>query len=185
MMGRIREGSPGPRARITGAVYLFFFLTAGFGEFLVSRKLVVYGDAVSLISDACYVVVTLLFYEMFKPVNRGVSLVAALFSLVGCGLTILDLFHLAPSRLSPLLFFGPYCLLLGYLIFRSTFLPRILGVLMVFAGLGWLLFLSPPLAHSLGTYIKVLGVLAEGLLMLWLLVKGVNVERWKEQAGVG
>ena len=54
---------------------MFFFLTAGFGEFLVSRKLVLYGDAVSLISDACYVVVTLLFYEMFKPVNRGVSLV--------------------------------------------------------------------------------------------------------------
>jgi hypothetical protein len=129
--------------------------------------------------------VTLLFYEMFKPVSRGGSLVAALFSLAGCAITILDLFHLAPSRLSPLLFFGPYCLLLGYLIFRSTFLPRILGVLMVFAGLGWLLFLSPPLAHSLGTYIKVLGILAEGLLMLWLLVKGVNVERWKEQAGMG
>src|SRR5258708_39028707 len=102
MMERTAEASPGPRARITGAVYLFFFLTAGFGEFLVSRKLVVYGDAVSLISDACYVVVTLLFYEMFKPVNRGVSLVAALFSLVGCGLTILDLFHLPPSHLSPL-----------------------------------------------------------------------------------
>jgi hypothetical protein len=184
MVGRTSEASPDPRARITGAVYLFFFLTAGFGEFLVGRKLVVYGDAVSLISDACYVVVTLLFYEMFKPVNSGVSLVAALFSLVGCAITILDLFHLAPSHVSPLLFFGPYCLLLGYLILRSTFLPRILGVLMVLAGLGWLAFLSPSLAHSLGTYIKILGILAEGLLMLWLLVRGVNVPRWKEQAGV-
>jgi hypothetical protein len=185
MMERIAKESPGPRARITGAVYLLFFLTAGLGEFLVSRKLVVYGDAVSLISDACYIVVTLLFYYMSKPVNRGVSLVAALFSLMGCALTVLDLFHLAPSHISPLLFFGPYCLLLGYLIFRSTFLPRILGVLMMFAGLGWLVFLLPPLAHSLGTYIKILGILAEGLLMLWLLVKGVNVQRWKEQAGVG
>jgi len=86
---------------------------------------------------------------------------------------------------SPLLFFGPYCLLLGVLILRSTFLPRILGMLMVLAGLGWLAFLSPPLAHSLGTYLKILGILAEGLLMLWLLVRGVNVPRWKEQAGSG
>jgi len=80
------------------------------------------------------------------------------------------------------LFFGPYCILIGYLILRSTFLPRILGVLMAFAGLGWLIFLSPPLASHLSSYLKVLGVLAEGLLMLWLIAFGVNVQRWKEQA---
>jgi len=49
-------------------------------------------------------------------------------------------------------FFGFYCLLIGYLIFRSAFLPRILGVLMAFAGLGWLTFLSPPLANYLSPY---------------------------------
>jgi hypothetical protein len=184
MMERTAEASPGPRARLTGAVYLLYFVTAILGQFLLGRKLVVYGDAVSLIADACYVVLTVLFYFMFKPVNRGLSLLAALFSLVGCAITVLDLFHLAPSNLSALVFFGPYCLLLGYLILRSTFLPRILGVLMVLAGLGWLAFLSPALAHSLDTYIKVLGILGEGLLMLWLLVMGVNVPRWKEQAGV-
>jgi Domain of unknown function (DUF4386) len=182
MVERTAELSRGPKARITGVVYLLYFMTAILGEFLVSRKLVVYGDAVSLISDACYVVVTLLFYEMFKPVHRGVSLVAALFSLAGCAITILDLFHLAPPHVSPLLFFGPYCLLLGYLIFRSTFLPRILGVLMMLAGLGWVVFLLPGLAPAPGTSIEVVGVLAEGLLMLWLLVKGVNVRRWNEQA---
>ena len=184
MVERTAQASQGPRARTTGVVYLLYFLTAMLGEFLVSRKLVVWGDAVSLVSDACYIAVTLLFYAMFRPVNRGVSLIAALFSLVGCAITILDLFHLAPSHVSPLLFFGPYCLLLGYLIFRSTFLPRILGVLMMFAGLGWLVFLLPSLAHSLSLYIEGVGILAEGLLMLWLLVRGVNVPRWKEQAGV-
>jgi hypothetical protein len=51
-----------------------------------------------------------------------------------------------------IVFFGFYCLLIGYLIFRSTFLPRILGVLMAFAGLGWLTFLSPPLANYLSPY---------------------------------
>jgi Domain of unknown function (DUF4386) len=183
MMDRIAGASPEPRARITGAVYLLYFLTAILGQSLASRKPAVYGEAVNLFSDACYVAVTVLFYLLFKPVNRGVSLAAALFSLVGCALTVLDLFHLAPAHVSPLLFFGPYCLLLGYLIFRSTFLPRILGVLMALAGLGWLAFLSPPLAKYLSLYLEILGVLAEGLLMLWLLVKGVNVSRWKEQVG--
>jgi Domain of unknown function (DUF4386) len=73
-------------------------------------------------------------------------------------------------------------LLTGYLFFKSTFLPQILGVLMAFAGLGWLTFLSPPLANYLSPYILVLGFLAEASLMLWLLVMGVNVQRWKEQA---
>ncbi|MGO9520278.1 MAG: DUF4386 domain-containing protein, partial [Candidatus Korobacteraceae bacterium] len=81
-----------------------------------------------------------------------------------------------------LVLFGFYDLLIGYLIFRSAFLPRVLGVLMALAGLGWLTFLYPPLANSLSPYVLVLGFLAELLLMLWLLVKGVNVQRWKEQA---
>jgi len=81
-----------------------------------------------------------------------------------------------------LVLFGFYDLLIGYLIFRSVFLPRVLGALMTLAGLGWLSFLYPPLANFLSPYILVLGFLAELLLMLWLLVKGVNVQRWKEQA---
>ena len=79
-------------------------------------------------------------------------------------------------------FFGVYCLLIGYLIFRSAFLPRILGVLMALAGLGWLTFLSPPFANHLSPYNLILGFLAELSLCLWLLVMGVNVQRWKEQA---
>ena len=82
------------------------------------------------------------------------------------------------------IFFGVYCLLIGYLIFRSAFLPRILGVLMAFAGLGWMIFLSPPLANYLSPYIQALDVFAEGSLMLWLLVMGVNVAKWEEKASV-
>jgi hypothetical protein len=108
-------------------------------------------------------------------------LLAALFSLLGCANDTLRLFDLAPYKINSLVFFGPYCLLLGYLIFRSTFLPRILGVLMALAGLGWLIFRSPLGVH-LSTYLQVLGFLAEMSLMLWLLVKGVNVQRWKQQA---
>jgi hypothetical protein len=181
MMERIAEASPRPRARITGVVYLLYFLTAVSAEAFVGRSRLVVYDAVNLIAYAFYIAVTLLFYYMFKPVNRSLSLLAAFFSLVGCANDLLGLFNLAPYKISSLAFFGPYCLLIGYLIFRSTFLPRILGVLMAFAGLGWLIFLSP-LAKHLSTYLMVLGFLAELSLCLWLIVKGVNVQRWKEQA---
>src|ERR1700723_2420289 len=229
---RIAEASSHPKARITGVVYLLYFLTAVVGELLL-KGLVVEGDAaitannilaheslfrvglaIGLISTVCYVAVTALFYDLFKPVNRTLSLLAAFFSLVGCAiLAFASLFQLAPlvvlgggqylsvfnvEQLRALaslflelygqavnicfVFFGVYCLLIGYLIFRSAFLPRILGELMAFAGLGWLTFLFPPLANYLSRYILVLGFLAELALMLWLLVMGVNVQRWKEQA---
>ena len=92
--------------------------------------------------------------------------------------------HLAPYKINSLVFFGPYCLLLGYLIFRSTFLPRILGILMASAGLGWLIFLSP-LANHFSTYLKILGFLAEASLMLWLLVMGVKISKRKRKQELG
>ena len=174
-----------PRARLTGAVYLIYFLTAILAQILVSRKLVVAGDAVNLIAYAFYITLTVLLYWLFKPVSRSVSLVAAVFSLAGCLIGVLDVFHRAPAQVNPLWFFGPYCVLLGYLILRSTFMPRLIGVLMVLAGLGWLAFLSSFVQQHLARLIEGLGVLAEASLMLWLLVVGVDEERWREQAGSG
>src|SRR5580658_1521038 len=115
MVQRIAEASPRPRARITGVVYLLYFLTAIFGE-LFLKGLVVDGDAAAtannilthpslfrlgwatgLISVACYIAVTALFYGLFKPVNQRLSLVAAFFSLAGCAvLAISSIFQLAP-----------------------------------------------------------------------------------------
>ncbi len=68
------------------------------------------------------------------------------------------------------------------LVYRSTFLPRPLGILMMLSGMGWLTFLWPPLAVALGPLVLGLGVLAEGALMLWLLVEGVDASRWREDA---
>jgi Domain of unknown function (DUF4386) len=232
MTERIADAPPRPRARLTGVVYLFYFLTAVLGEVFL-RGMVVEGDAAAtannilghqalfrlglatgLISTASYIAVTALFYDLFKPVNRSLSLLAAFFSLVGCAiLAFASLFQVAPlvvlgsgqylniftaEQLRSLaylflelygegvnicfVFFGVYCVLIGYLIFKSIFMPRILGVLMAFAGLGWLTFLSPPLANHLLPYNLILGFVAELALMLWLLAMGVNVQRWKEQA---
>jgi hypothetical protein len=86
-----------------------------------------------------------------------------------------------------LVFFALHVLTVGYLIRQSTFLPRILGVLLALAGLCYLTnsfanFLSLPFKAYLLPFIAAGGLLGEGSLSLWLLVKGVNVQRWKEQA---
>jgi Domain of unknown function (DUF4386) len=82
-----------------------------------------------------------------------------------------------------LVFFGLWCILTGYLIFKSTFLPRILGVLLAISGLAFVTYLYPPLAYYLFLpYIAAASALGEIPLELWLIVMGVNVERWREQA---
>lgn len=183
-MAERKVEDPQLKARIAGVFYLLTIITGAFAAF-VSGKMVVYSEAVNLVASACYVVVTSLFYVLFKPVDASFSLIAAVFSLVGCVLGALDTFHLVPSPLSSintLVFFGVYCLLIGYLILRSTFLPRILGVLMALGGLGWLTFVSSTLASALSPYNLAPGIFGEGALTVWLLAKGVNAQRWQEQA---
>jgi hypothetical protein len=100
-------------------------------------------------------------------------------------LTLMFLRFSARAFNTYLAFFGIWCMLIGYLIFRSTFMPRIIGVLEAFAGLCWLTFLWPPLGHYLSPYNQVLSAPGELSLTVWLLAKGVNVQRWKEQASLG
>ena len=68
---RMAAAAPAPRARITGVVYLLYFMTGVMGQFLVSRKLIVYGDAVNLIANALYVVLTLLLYFNIRVRSRS------------------------------------------------------------------------------------------------------------------
>jgi Domain of unknown function (DUF4386) len=176
MKKRIAEASPRLQARIAGALSLFSLLAAVFGEFIVPR----FEIAGDLLAVSGNIVVTLLLYYILKPVNHRLSLLAASFNLVGLTCGVL--------RWNPrgvditVVFAGFSCLLIGYLIFRSSFLPRILGVLMAFAGLGWVTFLSPSLAKHLYPYNLAFGILGQESVMLWLLVMGVDVQKWKEQA---
>src|ERR1035438_1664086 len=100
MMKRATEASPRFRARITGVVYLLYFLTAIFAEFLNGRKLVAYSNGANLVAYVFYLVLTLLFYFMFKPVNRYISFIAALFGLAGCSIGALGLFYPAASHIN-------------------------------------------------------------------------------------
>lgn len=79
--------------------------------------------------------------------------------------------------------FGLHLILIGYLIFRSNFIPWIIGVLLVIAGFGYLIqsfatFLFP----DFGINLSLITGWGELIFTLWLLIRGVNVERWEKQA---
>jgi hypothetical protein len=186
------ETSPGLKARITGILYLLIFIVAPSGAATAT-------PVKMIITLACDTAVALMLYDLLKPVSKKLSLLAASFRLMFVTIMavnslsyfgLLNLFKGADSAVAfntgygiALLPFGVHCLLVGYLILKSTFLPRILGVLVVLAGLGYLIFLWPPLGRDLFfPYIVLPGVVGEGSLTLWLLFIGVNTHRWTEQA---
>lgn len=81
------------------------------------------------------------------------------------------------------IFWGLWLLPMGYLVFKSGFLPRIIGVLLIIAGFGYIidsaaLFLFPDLNMDISQFTFI----GELLLLLWLLIKGVNVEKWEKWA---
>jgi hypothetical protein len=230
----IAKASPGLKARIAGVLYVVSGTAYSYGEGSVRGKLVVPGDAAAtahnilsheslyrlgfatdLISAVLFITVTLLLYDLFRPVNKSLSFGAACFSLAGCIVQAFSgIFVLAPlvilggapyltafpvEQLQALALlslklrieatsiymvcFACYNLVLGYLIFKSKFMPRIIGVFMAIAGLTYQAFLSPPLASYLFPHVLFpAGLLGEGSVMLWLIVFGVNVRRWKERA---
>src|ERR1700712_5288498 len=109
-MATLADASPQLTARIAGGFYLLTFASGIFA--LVDRTRL--GMAAGLVAAACYIAVTILFYGLFKPVNSSISGLAAAVSLVGIIVGPLGL-----TRVNPLVFFGVYCLLIGYLIFES------------------------------------------------------------------
>ena len=233
----IREASPRFQARVAG-VFAWIGTTEGFA-FWVRGRLVVDGDAAAtthniqaheqlyrwgfvgdVISCVAFIIYTLLLYDLFRPVSRRLSLLAAVSNLLGEAIQLsAGVFLLAPlvvlkgadslgganaaqSQAQALMFlnfygdgyaismvlFGIWNILTGYLIFRSTFLPRILGVLLSISGLYYEVnnfagFLYPAIAARLEPYVFLIGM-AELLLAGWLVVMGVNEQRWKERARV-
>lgn len=165
------------------------------------------GVSVGLLSTACYVAVTTLFYQLFKSVGRTIALLGLAFGLMAMAVTAFaSLFEIAPlavlkaggtaplafaflkvgDQVGPigLLFSGLFQVMNGYLMYRSGFLPRVIGALLALAGVGWILFLVPPVTDRLSGPLEVLGFVAELGLMLWLLVRGLSSETYPERVKV-
>jgi len=80
-----------------------------------------------------------------------------------------------------LVLFGFRCIALGYLVVRSSFMPRLIGGLLMLAGAAYLPNLWPPLVTAITPFNLVLA-LGELALVVWLLVRGVDNARWRAQA---
>src|SRR6266566_2653285 len=127
----------------------------------------------------CTVALLLILYALLRPVSRDLALLAVFINLISIGLEAATTMRLIEA-LFPL---GNA----GYLNFRSGYLPKTIGVLMQIAGVCYLtnsfaLILSPAVANRLFPAILVPAFIGEASLCLWLLVKGVNIEKWGEKA---
>jgi len=85
------------------------------------------------------------------------------------------------------LLFGFHLLLMGYLVYQSGFWPRVLGILLLIASLGYLAqsyghLLAPQFDELLATVVILVAVPGELAFTVWLLWKGIDVERWEERA---
>jgi len=226
-------------ARLYGGLYLINIIGSSFA-FGYLAALVVPGDGAATahnivahelfyrVSLVAYLIAiltnipgVLLFYELFKVVNRRLALLDVFFGLVATtveGANLLSLFtpllllgggH-SPSvaftsaqvqALASLpfgsqtiaydiqqVFYATDFLVVGYLLFRATFVPRTLGVVLWIGALCYLTYsfadlLVPEFAAHLFPYIQIPSGLAEISLCLWFLIMGVNVFRWKQQDG--
>ena len=145
------------------------------------------------------------FVVLFSLMGCAVGLVSSLFFLAPLdflsGASYLSTFSLAQLQALALsvltlslrlndigmVFFGFHVISIGYLIRKSTFLPRILGALLFVAGACYLAssfanFLALPFRASLTPFVALGGLIGEGSLTVWLLAKGVNAQRWHQQA---
>lgn len=226
------DWTPRRCARLAGAAYLVTIACGVFAEVLSRQALMVHGDPAAtsanllahatryrwgLAADeamlAAYVLVTGLFYLLFRAGGRWLSRLAAGFSLVGIAvLGAASILHAAPlvlldpaapdpqaQRLALAalrlhgwgyqvadVFFGVYCLLIGVLAWRSRQVPRVPGALMAVGGVGYLASsFGPLLAPDAAALgsLSALGGIAELALTLWLLVFGVRGEVSVEAEG--
>jgi Domain of unknown function (DUF4386) len=237
-MDSVTSVSPRALARTAGALYLINILGGAFAISVVPAMLVVQGDAAATAHNiqahellyraglAAHVLVTVtnvplavIFYELFKVVNRRVALLDAFFILVATAIEAagilnqfaalallggqpysgalpaaqLEALAYLPADLSHVdysihtVFFGFDILCSAYLVLRSGLLPRVIGVLLAIDGVAYLVYsfvdmLAPGFAADLVPWIQFPALLGEGAFCLWLLVVGVNVQRWKQLA---
>jgi len=218
-------------AKIAAGLYLLITVLAIYTHFYVPGELIVKGDATltanniaanqahfrggifsELILLLSEVVLSLILYVIFKPVNKTLSLISAVSRLImttihgfnvlnkifvivllsGAGylsvfepdeLNALVMFFLDGYRFGfglGIVFLGLHAVILGYLIYVSGYFPKILGVLFMFAALGYFVDSFSQLLVSNyipgQPFVAIPIALAELAFPLWLLFKGVKIE---------
>lgn len=149
------------------------------------------GEAHALIVTLTNLPLTLIFYELFKVVNLKLALLAAFFGLVATGIEGASLFVRVEHPIVAAYdvyaaFFGVELMTTGYLTYKSSFLPRAIGVLLVIDGASYLAYrfidiLAPGFTSHLVPWIQLPILAGEGSLTVWLLVMGINAGRWSER----
>lgn len=219
--------------RLSAVLLLITIIGGVFAQGFLSDRLIVAGDAAAtarniianrtavraafaifMIEMACQIGTTAAMYELLRPVDRGLSMAAAVFGYVGSGIKIVArLFFYAPlfvlagspdlaafnhgqlDAISALLirinslgagtaciFFGINSVMVGFLMLRATFLPRVLGVLGVIGGAGWLSYIYPPLASVVFLPVALLALIGCAVTIGWLLIRGVDEGKWHATA---
>ncbi len=186
MTNRTVKTSPQVYARTAGVLYLINIACGLFGEIFVRGHLVVAGDALTtahrIMSSEflfrCGVAGDLIMHITDVPMAQLQALASLSLAQHEYGFGI------------GLVFFGVSCLVTAYLLFRSGYFPRTLGVLQAMAGVSYLInsfaqLLSPSLANKMFPAIVLPAFIGELGTCVWLIVKGVNVSKWDERVRMG
>ena len=233
--------SPQVYARIAGASYLIIIVAGVMGEIFIRNKIIVWGNPIAtiqnikafpmlwrigiygdLIMHVFDLVLGLIYYTLFKRVNKNLALLSLLFGMIQTAVLVANKSNLViplflsedaaylrafdPNQLAALtyisiktheygfgiglIFFGFSCLIDGYLIFKSYFLPAFLGVMIFITGLSYLTnsFLLIFFPHTGDLLFPIIlgpvAFIGEFSICLWLLIKGVNVKKWDQLIAV-
>lgn len=222
-------------ARIAGVIYLLIAVCGAFGFFGGFESLIVSGDAnataksildsesifrLGAVADSFVflleIVLTVLIFNIFKPVNKTKSAIAALARLamttmIGINivnkLVVLELLSgsaylsvFSQEQINALvllflnsysvtsliwgIFFSLHLLVIGLLIIKSTFFPKVLGILFLFAAFGYFVdsvgYIILPQFEAVYNMIVMSTIPAELSFALWLTIKGLNVDLWNK-----
>ncbi len=176
------------------------------GNIAANESLFRLGVVCNLLTFTVNIFLAVFLYKVLKPVHEGMASLMVILALVGVSIAMLnELNQVAVLLVSgadystastvPLfldlyeygfsithIFFGLWLLPMGYLIFKSGFLPRFLGVLLIIACFGYLADFTLLFLFDMGVGVKNFTFVGEVALLLWLLIKGVNVEQWEKRA---
>jgi len=179
---------------------------------MASKSIFSLSIILDLVVQVVFIFLVLLLYKLFKPVNKNQAVLMVVLFLVSVPLAMLNTLNLFAAQLLssgadmisaeqlqalvPLfldlneygiyiayIFWGLWLFPLGYLAFKSGFLPKILGIYLMISCFGYLIdFVTFFLFPNFGVSINMFTGWAELFMCLWLLIKGVNVEQWQKCA---